>query len=346
MSDSEFRELHIFAKERSRKLKRFEREASFASRKRDCLPEGVGGICFNVPDGLIEEAGRIAASLGLEWQPGGIGGAVFTCCDAVGDYLYAGRSDTNKLQIFDVQAPAAPVSLAQISLNGTPAALVVSVSICYVLCANGFLHVVSVDDPAAPFIVPDGVAQTGDTYTEMEISGTVAILSGPLASGVGLWDLGALPPREIETLDQYGAVSKAAAQGRRVFFGDQAGTPRAVLHNFRIGGFRCDWIAAHELEVANKISTELIRARSGHFKGELSASAITLNGGANESDTGEASVSHYLKLGNVYLLTGVGDPSGVFTVPGGGLGYFFSDGSAASGIWFTDDGGATWTGIA
>lgn len=330
------RELHIFAKSRSRKLKAFEREAAFATRKPDCLPDGGGGICFNVEGARMSEAGRIAERLGLKWMPGGAPASVFVACRAIGAYLYAVDAGANTFRIWDISDPAAPITAGTLALDSQPADLDIYASIAYVICADGKLHVINIDDPAAPAIIPNGTVNTGDTYAHVKVAGGVAFLSGPAAAAVTMWDINQAPPKQFDTQSEV-AGSSVAVQGRRLFFGESAGTPKAQLRNYQIGGYSCAFIKTYELEVVSRAVAEILEARHLYVKGEGVFTQVTIVG-SDADEAGVLCVANYIKLGSVFIMYGTGNPDTTVAAPIGSS--FHSD---DGNIYRNTDGATAWT---
>lgn len=263
----------------------------------------------------------------------------FACCFALGDYLYAGNQADNTLKIYNIANPASPASVGSCALIAAPAAIWLSNSVCYIADVAGNIYAINIDNPAAPFVEPNGIAQSGEAWSHLRAVGDIGILSGPSASFVALYDLGIRPPREIQNSDTL-VGSQAAIQGRRLFFGDTAGSPRAVLRNFRIGGQFCALMHTYDLYAETQVTTELVRARHGYFGGELVCDQLTVAGGAADTDTGSGNFANYISLGSKRLLwsDSVADPNGLFTAPFSSM-FLASDGT----VWRNADAGTTWT---
>lgn len=296
-----------------------------------CDPNKVppGTLCYEYPMGREDEFNSLAArfKVSYEW---GIVGVSYSACFALGDYLFA-VSDAPALQIWDVSDPSSPMSLASLALDNNPQAIWVSESVCYVVDNGGQIYAINIDNPASPAIEPNGIAQTGENWSHLRAVGDIGVLSGAGASAVALYDLGQRPPREIAATEQI-TGSQAAFQGRRLFFGDTSGSPRAELRSFRIGGQFCAQMQTYDLYAESQVTTMLLRALHGFFGGELVCDQLTVGQGKGDIDTGSVNVSNYLKVGTKYIGWVIGDPNGSYTLPAGSL--LLGDGV----LWISTDG--------
>ncbi len=282
MSDSPLREVHIFCTSRSRKLRRLVKELPNLRPNRQCDPANIppGSVCFEYPRGREYEFEEAAAREGLTFEWGGIG-LNYECCFALGDYLYCGNSQP-QFQVFDISDPTAPSAVGSVALDALPTAIWVDGFVAYVTDSSGNLYVINIDDPTTPVIYTDGQVATGQAWSNLIVSGELAVLSGGDRStfeiGGGnpsyfaLYNPLTFPPIEIQLANQPGGA--VDLQGRRLFVCDTSGSP-VLLRNYRIGGFRCASIVADRFQ-GDEIAVEQVNARHGNFSGELVANSLSL----------------------------------------------------------------------
>lgn len=336
MTDSRTHEVHIFCTSRSRKLRRLVQALPNLRPNRQCDPANVppGSVCYQYPNGQEREFETAADAEGLayEW---GVGGTNYKCLFALGSYLYTAK-DSPEFQVFDISDPEAPTSVATLNLQGTPTALWVDAFTAYVVDSDGNFYVINIDDPTAPYIYPNGIAQTGSNWSHLKVSGDLAVLSGPAASLFWLYNPTTRPPMEVRESEQPG--SAVSLQGRRLFVGDTTGNPRALLRNYRVGGFRCSAIAADRFQ-GDEIAVEQVNARHGYYAGEIVADMIGAMGGAGDADSGVVYAANYFKLGTKFIFwsDAVADPNTVFTATLSSL-FLASDGT----VWRNTDGATAW----
>lgn len=305
----------------------------------DCDPTNIpeGSQCYKFPASKEALFECNADMFGLRYQWGG-GGVAYHATALVGDYLYGCSQDGNLLKIWDVQNPAVPSATGALSLTA-PNCIAIYQGVAFIGATNGNLYLVNIDNPASPTLVTT-TGLTGQNWSHIRVVGALVFLSGPSASVIGVFDT------EGNLVLQFTPAVAASAldiEGRRIFFGDSTATD-ANLYNYRIGGFRCAFIDTGSL-YADEVLAEVFRGRHLELKGDVRASSLMAGGGtAAETDTGVIAAPNYYLLGAVRLLWGVGVPGVTFSPQT--VGYFFSDGSVASHVYFTMDGGATWVGIA
>lgn len=274
--DKIFREAHLFTEEDSRELREFERcLPKDVSRKLDCVPDGVGGICFSLPEERYADFESLAKSLGLGSQLG-IGGVTWVATFALGDYLYA-INTVPEFKIYDISDPTTPVNTDTLALSGTPTALWLDESIAYVANSDGQVFRINIDDPTTATLDSAETTETAVNITHLRVAGELMVVSGAGAGVVALYDNGQIPAKLIQDTEGTPDVvgSAIALQGRRLLFGDASGAP-CLLRSYRIGGFRCFSIEAVMLH-AIELACELIEARHGYFKGDLFANSLTLH---------------------------------------------------------------------
>lgn len=290
------------------------------------IPEGT--LCYEYPSGQewrFEAAARVVG-LGFEW---GIS-AVFDAVFAVGDYMYV-TNTAGFLVVFDITDPTTPANVGSLAIDGTPTGVWVDNHIAYVVNSDGELFVVNINDPTAPELYPDGVAQSDENWSFVRVTGETAILSGSAASGVALYNVATFPPTEIQ-ITENSTGAQATLQGRRMFWGETSGNPRALLRNARVGGFRCPSMATDRLQ-AGQIAAEKLDARHGNFKGDVVAHSVTV------AEGGRLTVSGTIVLGAVWIMTGTGDPNTVVTAPIASM-FLRTDTGA---IYRNTDGAEAWT---
>lgn len=337
MNNEGFREVHLRCTARSRSLRKLKTDLPDLRPSANCDPANVPPktVCYEYPVGRERELEQYADVLGVAYT-WGAGGVTYQACFALGDYLFA-VSDAPALQIWNISNPASPSSLATLGLDNNPQAIWVTNGVCFVVDSGGLLYCIDIDDPAVPSIEPSGVAQTGENWSHLRAIGDIGVLSGPNASFVALYDLGIRPPREIQNTDTI-VGSQAAFQGRRLFFGDTTGSPRAMLRNYRIGGQFCPIIHTYDLYAETQVTAELVRARHVHAAGEITCDQLTVGGGDSDTDTGSANAANYVSINGRRIIAGSGDPNGSVTARKGSI--FMSDSGA---VYRNTDGATAWT---
>ncbi|MGA9769184.1 MAG: hypothetical protein WBV94_09095 [Blastocatellia bacterium] len=330
------REAHLFTAPRSPKLRRFAQLAPFASRKLDCVPDGVGGICYNCPPDRAREFERAARLSGLQMQWGGGGGTNYQATFPVGPVLYAISQSDNLFRAIDISDPTAPSLLGSVALSGAPTGLYVYNSVAYVCNSDGDLIEVNVDDPTAPTVA--STTASGVNFTHIFIIGGYAFLTGTAASGIGIFNVSESPAVLVGIFANPGGTSSGIVRDRRFFYADAFSEDDAAnIRSARIGGFQCHAISAGSLG-ADILDVGQVEARHGYFKGELVASSLTIAGGDSETETGVVSVANKVVLGTIWIMWGSGSPNGVVTAPIGSS--FHSDNG---NIYRNTDGATAWT---
>lgn len=339
MNNPGYHEVHIACKPRSGRLRRLKQLLPDLRLNKNCDPANIPPktLCFEYPSGREAEFNLAATNVGLEnMYSWGIGGVVFNACFALGDYLYA-VADDNFLHVWDIKNPSAPASVGSLNIGGSGQGIWIEKGVCYTVDNNGLLVVSNIDDPAAPFVEPNGVTETGQNWSHIRASGDIGVLSGAGADFVALYDLSIRPPREIQNTDTL-VGSQAALQGRRLFFGDTSGSPRAQIRSFRIGGMFCHAIDTFDLFAEHQVATFLLRAYHAYITGELVADRVAAIGGDGDTEAGSVSATSYLEVGGRRIVPVTGDPNTVVTAPIGSIG-LSDDGSA----WRNTDGATAWT---
>jgi hypothetical protein len=340
MNSDGYREVHIWGSaERISALMYLLVDLHF---NEDCDPANIpeGSKCFKFPAGKEALFERNADVLGLSYQWGG-GGASGSAVAVLGDYLWLASNDGNLLKQWDISNPTTPVATSTLSLTA-PNALAVYQGLLFVASSGGKLYIVNTDDPTA--MVTELTTSLGTHHWEwVRVVGSTVFLTGRAAATIGLFDTAG------NLLTQFAPAANSTAldiEGRRVFFADASGTD-CNLYNYRVGGFYCAFISTGSLE-ADEVVTEVLRARDGEFLGDLRAWNLTVGGAADETSSGAGAFPGFLTINGTYFDSGAGDPTGVATPPDGlQVGYWFrNDGVIGALVYYTADGGATWTAIA
>ncbi len=267
------------------------------------------------------------------------GGADGTCCFVQGDYLYAGMSD-GAVHVWDIQDPNNPDEKGSISLGaGTPAALWLDMAVLYAIDDVSALFILNIDNPSSPSILTDGISALGGAYEHLKVHSYTAFVSGS-AAGTAMWDVGQFPPKLLDEVLVSGSAvagSTVGVQGRRMYFGDPAGS---TLRNYRIGGSFCSWGAFGDLQVDGQLTAQLLRALDGYFRGEVVADYISAVGGKNDTNTGVVAAANYLAFGPRWIMwsDATADPNGSIAAPKGSI-LSANDGS----VWRNIDGATAWT---
>jgi hypothetical protein len=133
------------------------------------------------------------------------GAAAYSCCFALGDWLYAGRTNDNTFQTHRIGDPTAPVAnIGAVALQAAPVAMSVNDSVAYIIDNAGSLYQIDVDVPSAPAIVPGATLATGENFGDVlafssyvALSGSTKIVSGGSSGGgptLGLTPVGHIDP--------------------------------------------------------------------------------------------------------------------------------------------------------
>lgn len=264
-------------------------------------------------------------------------------CDNVGD-----ESTASSLVVISIDDELNPSVYSTTTLTGMGqcSAMLVTDTKAYILGnhADNYekskLIIVDINEPDAPAILGtlsanDLTLASGGADDLVLVDETLIITGNEKLLCVDVSDH--TDPRLMtvsDTLDESGSAQKPSQmdiQGRHLFV---PARNSGELYIYRVGGSQCH--AAH----INHLRSDKI------YSAELSARHInaTVDVNAFKVASGDVTASYTMQLGPIYLTWFPGDPNGDITVPD--IGYCFTDGSAASNIYFTDDGGATWTGIA
>ncbi len=286
----------------------------------------------------VREVGVTGASLG----------ANYTCLFAMGNQLYAGgeRDSVPVMQIFDISVPSAPGTLSRVTLDDTVTDLWLDGSTLYAVDVSGAFYVINVDSTFSPgpSREENGVAQTGQPYSHLRVSGELAVLSGADASVFALYDPTTRPPSLIQEAEQPG--SAIALQGRRLYVGDTTGNPRALLRSYRLGGFRCASIAADRFQ-GDELAVEEIHARHGDFQGDIVVGSLHAEHDSfnlqSDVASGVVSASRQFRLGPVLITRGSGTPENQIVAPVGSL-YLRINGGAGTTLYVKESGAYTDTG--
>lgn len=318
MSSEGFREVHLRCAARSRILRKLKTNLPDLRPSANCGPANVPPktVCYEYPAGRERELEQYADVLGVAYT-WGAGGVTYQACFALGDYLFA-VSDAPALQIWNISNPASPSSLATLGLNNNPQAIWITNGVCFVADNGGLIYCINIDDPAAPFVEPNGVTETGENWSHLRAIGDIGVLSGAGASNVALYDLGIRPPRLIQDTDTI-VGSQACFQGRRLFFGDSTGSPRALLRNYRLGGQFCPIMHTYDLYAETQVTAELVRARHGHFAGEVVADSVTAAGRPGDEESGSVTAYGWFVIGPYKIGWVIGNPNGVVSAPQGSI---------------------------
>lgn len=133
------------------------------------------------------------------------GAATYSCCFALGDWLYAGRTNDNTFQTHRISDPTAPVAnIGAVALNAAPVAMSVNDSVAYIIDNAGSLYQINIDVPNAPVINPGATLNTGENFGDVlafssyvALSGSTKIVSGGSSGGgptLGLTPVGHIDP--------------------------------------------------------------------------------------------------------------------------------------------------------
>lgn len=172
----ELREVHIFEEPGSKKLEQLRTSAPYASEKLDCVPDGVGGICFNVPWNRAADFEETAIDFGVSYQWGLGGGGVLQIYRRASDnslvrvgsvslahnyqkmihqgrYIYACKASSNDqhLAVIDVGRPNAPAVIATIDV-GIVALNLHAMGNWVFVCGTTGVKIVDVSVPATPVV--------------------------------------------------------------------------------------------------------------------------------------------------------------------------------------------------
>jgi WD40 repeat protein len=342
MTSEGYREVHLHCADGDVRIAEMQVFAPSLRPNAHCDPADIppDTICYEVAETEMVDFAGAAGMYGLDFTPGG-GGASGSAVAVLGDYLWLASNDGNLLKQWDISNPTTPVATSTLSLTA-PNALAVYQGLLFVASSGGKLYIVNTDDPTA--MVTELTTSLGTNNWEwVRVVGSTVFLTGRAAATIGLFDTTG------NLLTQFAPAANSTAldiEGRRAFFADASGTD-CNLYNYRVGGFYCAFISTGSLE-ADEVVTEVLRARDGEFLGDLRAWNLAVGGAADETSSGAGAFPGFLTINGTYFDSGAGDPTGVATPPDGlQVGYWFrNDGVIGALVYYTADGGATWTAIA
>lgn len=327
-----FHEVHLHCTARSRKLQRLRRALPELRPKLDCDPHNIpaGSLCFEFPYGSEYMLEQEAAVLKIGFQWGGGGDPNWDDSDAFGDYLFGIASGTNQLKIWNIVDPTTPSAVATLTLPSQPTGIKWSGGRLFISCGDGALLEINIDDINNPELEPQ--ASSGGVWAALRMDGGIAVATGTLSDGIGLFNVGVSPPALIggELFETAEGTTPVVHRGRRLMFATSVGNPHPELFSYRRGGFEChaanidqakiERLIAQRIETASLVAKGAVVAHQGVFaeKGEVACDEI--------------------KLGPVKIIWVDGDPNGVFTRPQGSVA-LDTDGE----IWRNVDGADTWT---
>jgi hypothetical protein len=123
-----------------------------------------------------------------------------------GRYAYVANVGANTLQVIDVSAPSAPVSVGSVGTGGDPYSVAVAGRYAYVANLVGTLQVVDVSTPSAPVIV--GSMSTSEA-SSVAVSGRYAYVAD-FSGSLQVFDLGGAYVQQFEA----GAIETGTLQTR------------------------------------------------------------------------------------------------------------------------------------
>lgn len=312
------REVHFFCSSRSRKLARLRCALPDLLPNNNCNPANIppGSVCYVYPRGREHELEQPAALEGLSYELGVVG-IIFTCCAAVGDYLYA-CGDDNFFYVWFIGDPESPTrsGFTPLNLGVTATDIAIYRSVAYV-CGATKIFTINIDDPANPTLEKTTTKGT-ENWTHIEVVGDTIFVAGDRISHLTT-DLDPEAAGLTTEEEPSSAIAGFAIQGRRLYEVEAA---TGFLRSFRVGGFFCSFIATGSLS-ADEISAETVSGRHAYLQGEVVASSIGAGGGPSESETGVVYAAQYFRVGERKLRWGTGSPEGV--VDGSPGDAFFSD---------------------
>lgn len=330
-------EAHLFTQQGSPALKRFLELAPYASAKTDCDPaNNPGGLCFNCPSERLDDFERAARKAGVAMQWGGGATNNYVAVEAVGDYLYIADLDGAALIIRRLRNPASLTLVTTFSLPFSPRALRYYDGLIFMPASSGRIMVVNVDDPASP-TVESTSEPAGFTWNSIEIFGSTIFLLGPSAANIGVYLMGdeGNAPERLDLEPAANGTEQAAVSGRRMWYAD-AFAADCKLYSARMGGTYCPFATFGSLR-ADAIQAQLVAGRHLHLTGDIVARSLTVFGASFETRGGVANVFNFIRLGDVLLAWGSGDPEGTFPAPQGST-YNRTGGGAATSFYVKEAG--------